>query len=97
MGVVSAAELEGDGVEETRLDSVVEADASPSDEVDVTIADGRDEAGTVDSCERSEGRSSWRRTAGWGAAVTECRQRIKTMHTTRKRNDLMAKCAVGVI
>lgn len=54
--VLTSAELvEAAEVEETRLDSVVEVDASSDD---VIVADGREEAVAVGVCERFEGLSS---------------------------------------
>ena len=81
--MLASTELETAGVEETRLKSVVDAGESLSDTV--AVADWREEAEIVGSCERSEASSSWRRTAGWDAAVTACKQRINAMHTRRKR------------
>ena len=56
MAVLASAAVEADGVEEARLDSVVEvATLSPDD---VTVADGREDEVTVGASERSEGLSS---------------------------------------
>jgi hypothetical protein len=63
MNVLATAELaEAAAVEEARLDSIFEADEFSSE--DVAVADGRKDEVAVGACERSEGLSSWRRTAG---------------------------------
>lgn len=60
--MLALAELvETAAVEVARLDSLLEVDASSSE--DLTLADGREDAVAMGVCERSEGLSSCRRTA----------------------------------